>query len=73
MSKDVLKFECVVISGCKSNFVCRSKEGVVIKATPSGKMRQNLIEINEGDNVMIECSPYDSTHGRIVSRMQNRR
>jgi translation initiation factor IF-1 len=34
----------------------------------SGKMRQNRIQILEGDRVKVEISPYDLTKGRIVYR-----
>ena len=34
----------------------------------SGKMRQNKIQILQGDNIKIEFSPYDLTRGRIVFR-----
>ena len=38
----------------------------VIEAHVSGKMRMNNIRIVEGDTVVLELSPYDLTHGRIV-------
>lgn len=34
----------------------------------SGKMRQNRIQILQGDKVKVEMSPYDLTKGRIVYR-----
>jgi translation initiation factor IF-1 len=34
----------------------------------SGRMRQNKIQILEGDTVKVEISPYDLTRGRIVYR-----
>ena len=34
----------------------------------SGKMRQNKIQILQGDTVKVEMSPYDLTRGRIVYR-----
>lgn len=34
----------------------------------SGKMRQNKIQILEGDRVSVELSPYDLSKGRIVYR-----
>ena len=42
--------------------------GVMIRATLSGKMRQNHIRVMTGDRVEIELSPYDLTHGRINRR-----
>nr|AVM83152.1 translational initiation factor 1 [Adenocalymma calcareum] len=37
----------------------------------SGKMRRNFIQILPGDKVKIEISGYDSTRGRIISRLDN--
>ena len=37
-----------------------------VKAYVSGKMRVNNIRILPGDTVVVELSPYDLTHGRIV-------
>lgn len=34
----------------------------------SGKMRQNKIQILEGDRVTLELSPYDLSKGRIIYR-----
>lgn len=38
----------------------------IVEAHVSGKMRVNNIRILPGDKVVIELSPYDLTHGRIV-------
>ena len=40
--------------------------GHIVAAHVSGKMRVNNIRILPGDTVVIELSPYDLTHGRIV-------
>lgn len=40
--------------------------GHIVEAHVSGKMRVNNIRILPGDTVVIELSPYDLTHGRIV-------
>ena len=40
--------------------------GHEVIAHVSGKMRVNNIRILPGDKVIIEMSPYDLTHGRIV-------
>lgn len=34
----------------------------------SGKMKQNRIQVIEGDSVDVEISPYDVTQGRIRFR-----
>ncbi|MDD2232230.1 MAG: translation initiation factor IF-1 [Sphaerochaetaceae bacterium] len=44
------------------------KNGHIILAHISGKMRKNRIKIVPGDTVRIEMSPYDLTKGRIVYR-----
>lgn len=44
------------------------RNGHVILAHISGKMRKNQIKIVPGDTVRIEMSPYDLTKGRIVYR-----
>ena len=40
-----------------------------ITAVISGRMRQNKIQILQGDRVKIEMSPYDLSKGRITRRM----
>lgn len=44
------------------------KNGHVITAHISGKMRMHYIKILPGDKVRIEMSPYDLTKGRITFR-----
>lgn len=44
------------------------KNGHIILAHMSGRMRQNHIKIVPGDTVRIEMSPYDLTKGRITYR-----
>lgn len=39
-----------------------------ITAVISGRMRQNKIQILQGDRVKIEMSPYDLTRGRVIYR-----
>jgi translation initiation factor IF-1 len=40
-----------------------------ITAVISGRLRQNRIQILQGDNVKIEMSPYDLTKGRVTYRL----
>ena len=40
--------------------------GHIVEANVSGKMRINNIRILPGDTVVIQLSPYDLTHGRII-------
>ncbi len=49
-------------------FRVRLDQGPLILGHISGKMRQNKIQILEGDRVRVEMSPYDLTKGRIVYR-----
>ena len=44
------------------------KNGHVLLAHISGKMRMNFIRILPGDRVKLELSPYDLTRGRITYR-----
>ena len=44
------------------------RNGHLILAHMSGRMRQNHIKIVPGDTVKIEMSPYDLTKRRIVYR-----
>lgn len=42
--------------------------GVKVLGHISGRMRQNKIQILQGDLVRVEMSPYDLSKGRIVYR-----
>ncbi len=55
----------------KSKFKVLLDNGVAIRATLSGKMRNNSIFIVLGDRVAVEISPYDLTQGRITYRYKN--
>jgi len=48
------------------NFRVELDGGHIVEAHVSGKMRINNIRIIPGDTVVLELSPYDLTHGRIV-------
>ena len=39
-----------------------------VTAYLGGKLRQNEIKIIEGDDVILEMSPYDMSKGRIMYR-----
>jgi translation initiation factor IF-1 len=49
-------------------FRVKLDQGAVVLGHISGKMRQNKIQILQGDRVRVEMSPYDLTKGRIVYR-----
>jgi len=44
------------------------EQGTTVLGHISGKMRQNRIQILQGDKVSVEMSPYDLTKCRIVYR-----
>lgn len=46
------------------------KNGHMVLAHISGKMRMNYIRILPGDTVKVEMSPYDLTRGRIIYRQK---
>lgn len=45
----------------------------VVTAKLSGKMRQNKIDLQVGDRVKLEVSPYDTSMGRITFRISSSR
>lgn len=49
-------------------FRVKLNQGHTILGHISGRMRQNKIQILQGDAVRVEMSPYDLTKGRIVYR-----
>ena len=49
-------------------FKVELENGHIVTAYVGGKMRMNFIRIQKGDNVKLELSPFDLTHGRIVFR-----
>ena len=50
----------------KGKFRVELEGGHIVEAHVSGKMRVNNIRILPGDTVVLELSPYDLTHGRII-------
>ena len=68
MSKnDVIETEGKVVDLIPGGkFKVELSGGHIVEAHVSGKMRVNNIRILPGDKVVIELSPYDLTHGRIV-------
>lgn len=70
MSKsDMLEVEGTVIEVLpNTTFRVELKNGHIVLAHISGKLRMNNIRILPGDKVTIEMSPYDLTKGRITWR-----
>lgn len=70
--EDFIKMEAVVEEVLpSSHYNVKLENGVIIRATVSGKMRMNKIRILPGDRVNVEISPYDVTLGRIVYRFKD--
>ena len=70
MSKqDVIELEGIVTEALpNAQFKVELKNGHIILAHISGKLRMNFIRILPGDKVTVEMSPYDLTSGRITWR-----
>ena len=51
-----------------TTFRVKLKNGHIVTAHISGKMRKNYIRILTGDNVTVEMTPYDLSKARIVYR-----
>ena len=70
MSKqDAIELEGVVTEALpNAQFKVELKNGHIILAHISGKLRMNFIRILPGDKVTIEMSPYDLTRGSITWR-----
>ena len=70
MSKqDMIEVEGVVVESLpNTTFKVELKNGKIITATISGKLRMNYIRILPGDKVTMDMSPYDLTKGRITWR-----
>lgn len=49
-------------------FRIKLRDGRIVLAKLSGKMRMYHIKTMLGDRVRVELSPYDETRGRIVFR-----
>jgi translation initiation factor IF-1 len=70
MSKeDAIQMEGEVVETLpNTTFRVKLRNGHVVTAHISGKMRKNYIRILTGDAVTVEMTPYDLTKGRIVYR-----
>lgn len=70
MSKeDLLKIDGVVTESLSGSiFNVKLSDGRFVKAKLSGRLRKFHIRIIVGDKVTLGMSPYDLSHGLIVSR-----
>jgi len=70
VDKSSIEIEGKVVNACAGDFVVETDKGVKIVCKPSGKMRQNQINILEGDRVIVQVSEYDMSRGRIIRRLK---
>ena len=70
MSKeDAIQMEGEVIQALpNTTFRVKLRNGYVMTAHISGKMRKHYIRILTGDTVTVELTPYDLSKGRIIFR-----
>ncbi|WP_149453451.1 translation initiation factor IF-1 [Pasteuria penetrans] len=67
--KDVIEVEGVVKTSLRdAKFEVELRNGHLITADISGKIRMNYIRILPGDRVTVQLSPYDLERGRITYR-----
>ncbi len=67
--EDAIEVEGTVVEPLpNAMFRVQLKNGHMVLAHISGKMRMNFIRILPGDRVKLEMSPYDLTRGRITYR-----
>lgn len=67
--EDLLKIEGVIseaLSG--SRFSVKLPDGRILGAKLSGRLRRFHIRVLVGDRVTLGISPYDPSHGLILSR-----
>src|SRR3954447_1130544 len=65
--EDAIQMEGEVVETLpNTTFRVKLKNGHVVNAHISGKMRKNYIRILTGDAVTVEMTPYDLTKGRIL-------
>lgn len=69
MAKEgTIEVEGKVVEAMNGIYKVQLSNGHIVEAHVSGKIRMNMIRILLGDTVVVELSPYDLTHGRIVYR-----
>lgn len=70
MSKeDLIKIEGVITEALSgSRFSVKLPDGRLLAAKLSGRLRRFHIRVLVGDKVTLGLSPYDPSHGLILSR-----
>lgn len=70
-SNDLIEMEGEIIDTFRGGvFLVKTDQGQEVNCKPSGKMRQNKINLIMGDRVIIQVSPYDLSVGRVVRRLK---
>lgn len=67
--EDLIKVDGIIseaLSG--SRFAVKLKDGRILGAKLSGRLRRYHIRVLVGDNVTLGLSPYDPSHGLILAR-----
>ena len=73
MSKqDLIDIDGVVQAESHGIYTVALVNGHTARATLSGRIRQNRVNVVLGDAVKISFSPYDLTHGILVYRYSTR-
>lgn len=70
MSDNLMEFEGVIIDHAHDIFRVKVNDNHIVQAKLSGKMRLNKINLEVGDRVKVEVSPYDTTRGRVTFRLR---
>jgi translation initiation factor IF-1 len=66
---DLLNVEGIVTNiFAGGKYTVNLNNGLTISAKVSGRMRKNQISVIIGDKVTVGLSPYDISHGLIISR-----
>lgn len=76
VERDRLELDGVIVDHAHDIFrvaVDGTNGAHVIKAKLCGKMRMHKINLDVGDRVRVEVSPYDTTNGRITIRHRTER
>ena len=68
--RDRIVLEGVVEDFANGKFKVRINDNHIALCTLSGKIRQNEIKIMLEDKVRIEVSPYNTSMGRILTRLK---
>jgi len=67
--EDLVKVDGVILDALSGGtFSVKTQTGQVVSAKLSGRLRKFHIRVLAGDRVTLGFSPYDLSHGLILSR-----